>query len=66
MSLWDAQIGYNFSESGIRGLEGLTITLQAQNFTDEDTVTADANDPRRVSKYQHFGANYLLGFNYKL
>ena len=64
--LWDAQVGYNFSESGIRGLEGLTITLQAQNFTDEDTVTADANDPRRVSKYQHFGANYLLGFNYKL
>jgi iron complex outermembrane receptor protein len=63
--LWDAQIGYDFSESGVRGLEGLTITLQAQNFTDEDTVTAAADDARQVSKYQYFGANYLLGFNYK-
>lgn len=63
--IWDAQIGYNFSESGIQSLEGLTITLQAQNFTDEDTLTTDENDPRQVNKYQHFGANYLLGFNYK-
>ena len=63
--IWDAQIGYNFADSGVRGLEGLTITLQAQNFTDEDTVTAALDDARQVSKYQHFGANYLLGFNYK-
>lgn len=63
--LWDAQIGYNFSESGIRGLEGLTITLQAQNLTDEDTITSNEGDARQVTKYQHFGANYLLGFNYK-
>lgn len=63
--LWDAQIGYDFAESGIRGLEGLSITLQAQNLTDEDTVTANSDDPRQITKYQHFGANYLLGFNYK-
>ena len=63
--LWDAQIGYDFADTGVRGLEGLTITLQAQNFTDEDTVTAALDDSRQVSKYQHFGANYLLGFNYK-
>ncbi|ACE84712.1 TonB-dependent receptor [Cellvibrio japonicus] len=63
--LWDAQIGYNFAESGIRGLEGLTVTLQAQNIFDEDTVNAESGDARRVTKYQNFGANYLLGFNYK-
>ena len=63
--LWDAQIGYDFGASGIRGLEGLTITLQAQNLTDEDTITANEGDSRQITKYQHFGANYLLGFNYK-
>lgn len=63
--LWDAQIGYNFAESGIRGLDGLTITLQAQNIFDEDTVMAESGDSRQITKYQNFGANYLLGFNYK-
>lgn len=63
--LWDAQIGYNFSESNIAALDGLTVTLQAQNLTDEDTISADERDPRKINKYQHFGANYLLGFNYK-
>ncbi len=63
--LWDAQIGYDFSDSGIRGLEGLSVTLQAQNFTDEDTVQADQDDSRFVTRYQNFGPNYLLGVNYK-
>jgi len=64
-TLVDAQIGYNFSESGITALEGLTVNLQAQNITDEDTVLTAANDSRLVSRAQHFGANYLLGVNYK-
>lgn len=63
--LWDAQIGYNFGESDIRGLDGLTITLQAQNLTNEDTISAAEGDARQINKYQNFGANYLLGFNYK-
>ena len=63
--LWDAQIGYDFSDSGIRGLEGLSVTLQAQNITDEDTVLTDEGQPRQVTRYQSFGANYLLGVNYK-
>ncbi|MDO3384446.1 TonB-dependent receptor [Gilvimarinus sp. SDUM040013] len=63
--LWDAQIGYNFSESGIDALQGLSITLQAQNLTDEDTVQFDEEDPRQITQYQTFGANYLLGVNYK-
>jgi iron complex outermembrane recepter protein len=63
--LWDAQIGYNFSESNITSLDGLTVTLQAQNITNEATVLAVESDSRQIQKYQNFGANYLLGFNYK-
>lgn len=63
--LWDAQIGYNFDESGIESLKGLSITLQAQNLTDENTVqTANDIDARQITQYQAFGANYLLGINY--
>ena len=36
--IWDAQISYDFKESSIASLEGLRITLQAQNLTDEDTL----------------------------
>lgn len=63
--LWDAQIGYNFSESNIEALQGLSITLQAQNLTDEDTIQFNEDDPRQITQYQTFGANYLLGVNYK-
>lgn len=63
--LWDAQIGYDFSESGIDSLEGLTLTLQAQNLTNEKTVTTQETDSRQVNRYQNFGANYLLGASYK-
>ena len=62
--LWDAQIGYNFDESGIEALKGLRITLQGQNLTDEETIQANA-DSRQITSYQSFGANYLLGFNYE-
>ena len=64
-TLVDAQIGYDFSESGIEALEGLRVTLQGQNLTDEETVQVDGNDPRRILQYQVFGRNFLLGFNYK-
>ncbi|MBT0586473.1 TonB-dependent receptor [Alteromonas oceanisediminis] len=61
--LWDAQIAYDFSESNIEMLDGLRITLQGQNLTDEETVQTNA-DSREVLKYQTFGRNFLLGFNY--
>ncbi len=63
--LWDAQIGYDFADSGIDYLEGLSVTLQAQNLTDEDTEIVDPSDGRLIRQYQSFGANYLLGVNYK-
>lgn len=60
----DAQIGYDFSESGIQSLEGLRVTLQAQNLTDEEDVQTAGTDARQVTLHQSYGANYLLGFNY--
>lgn len=64
-TLVDAQIGYDFSESGIEALEGLRITLQGQNLTDEETVQTSDTDPRLITQYQRFGRNFLLGFNYE-
>ncbi|QDP02704.1 TonB-dependent receptor [Thalassotalea sp. PS06] len=63
--LWDAQIGYDFSESGIDSLDGLRVTFKVQNLTKEDDVQADAADSRFVTLYQYYGANYLLGINYE-
>ncbi len=63
--IWDAQISYDFKESGIASLEGLRITLQAQNITDEDTLKAEGGDSRQIREYQSYGANYSLGLNYK-
>ncbi|WP_026016803.1 TonB-dependent receptor [Catenovulum agarivorans] len=64
-TIWDAQIGFDFGKAGIEALEGLTVSLQAQNITDEDQVQFTNNDARQVTKYQTYGANYLLGVNYK-
>ncbi len=62
--LIDAQIAYDFGLGGFTALDGLTISLQGQNLTDEDTLQTN-DDAREVTKYQTFGANYLLGINYQ-
>ena len=63
--LIDAQIGFDFGMAGYGGwLEGLSISLQGQNLTDEDTLQTN-DDAREVTKWQTFGANYLLNVNYK-
>ncbi|MBN7819552.1 TonB-dependent receptor [Bowmanella yangjiangensis] len=65
--LVDAQISYDFSESGIEALYGLTLTLQGQNLTDEAFVTAHTADGNGldVRDAQVFGRNFMLGLNYK-
>jgi iron complex outermembrane receptor protein len=63
--LWDAQISYDFSESGIDSLDGLRITLQGQNLTDEKDIEIDQTDSRLVGRYQSYGRNFLVGLNYK-
>ncbi len=64
-TLVDAQIGYDFGESGFKELEGLRISLQGQNLTDEKTIQANGNDPRQITQYQSFGRNFMLSMNYK-
>ncbi|WP_334031841.1 TonB-dependent receptor [Alteromonas sp. P256] len=61
---WDAQIGYDFSESGIESLHGLRVTLQGQNLTDEPTIRTNPGDSRQITEFQQFGRNFLLGVNY--
>lgn len=61
-SIFDAQIGYAFEDGP---LEGLSVTLQARNLTDEPFVTFEGDDGRRVIDQQKFGRTYLLGASYK-
>jgi iron complex outermembrane receptor protein len=63
--LIDAQISYDFGLGGAQGwLSGLSIALQGQNLTNEDTIQTN-DDRREVTQYQKFGANYLLTAIYK-
>jgi iron complex outermembrane receptor protein len=59
----DAQIGYSFQEGS--PLEGLSITLQGSNLTDEPLFGFDNEDERLVRNYQEWGAEYQLGVSYK-
>ncbi len=61
----DAQVSYNFAESGIELLQGLTITFQAQNLTNEPFVTYNNDDERQVRDFQNYGRNYLLGASFR-
>ncbi len=64
-TLVDAQIGYDFGLAGHDGwLGGLSLALQGQNLTNEDTIQTN-DDPREVTLYQNFGRNYLLTAIYK-
>ena len=64
-TLLDAQISYDFGWDGRADwLGGLSIALQGQNLTDEDTIQTN-DDSRQVTQYQSFGANYLLTAIYK-
>lgn len=62
--LVDAQISYDFGMGGFDRLDGLFVALQGQNLTDEDTIQTNA-DPREITQYQSFGANYLLNVIYR-
>ncbi len=58
----DAQISYDFENSGIQYLEGLRVSLQGTNLTDEAEETRDENG--LVTLRREFGPSYLLNFNY--
>ena len=62
-SIVDAQIGYEFQDGP---LEGLAITLQGLNLTDEPFTSFEALTETRTIDYQQYGSTFLLGINYKL
>ncbi|MBW3138212.1 TonB-dependent receptor [Ferrimonas balearica] len=63
-TLVDAQIGYDFSYSGIAALEGLTLLIQGLNLTDEPFKTYENDDKRLVRDYQSYGRTILVGGSY--
>ncbi len=58
----DAQISYDFEDSGIEYLEGLRVSLQGTNLTDEKEETIDSNGI--VTLRREFGPSYMLNLNY--
>ncbi|MBY5990787.1 TonB-dependent receptor [Ferrimonas balearica] len=60
----DAQIGYDFSHSGIAALEGLTLLVQGLNLTDEPFKTYENGDKRLVRDFQSYGRTILVGGSY--
>lgn len=64
-SLIDAQVGYDFSESSIDWLKGLTVQLQAQNLTNEPFITIDNGDKRQIKDHQLYGRTIMAGVVYR-
>jgi iron complex outermembrane receptor protein len=62
VSIVDAQISYDFENSDIEYLQGLRVSLQGTNLTDEDEETI--NDAGIVTTRRQFGPSYILNFNY--
>lgn len=61
-SIFDAQIGYRFEEGT---LEGVSVTLQALNLTDEPFVNFEGGDRERIIDYEEYGRTYLIGASYR-
>lgn len=62
----DAQIGYDFSQSGFADLHGLSVLFQVSNLTNEPFVTYRDGDTRKIRDYQNYGRNFMFGISYKL
>lgn len=62
-TLWDAQVSYDFGDAGYESLDGLAISLQAQNLSDEPYITVNGNG--NVQDFQRFGRTFLLNARYK-
>ena len=62
VTLVDAQISYDFSDSSNEYLQGLRVSLQGTNLTDVDEETINADGI--VTARRQFGPAYILNFNY--
>ena len=65
-TIWDAQLGFDFGEAGVDSLDGLNVTFQVQNITEEPFTTLSGDNALQVRDYQDYGRTFLLGFSYKL
>jgi iron complex outermembrane receptor protein len=65
LTLWDAQVSYDFSGSDIQQLKGLRISLQAQNLTKQNDATMDTGSGQ-ITQYDRYGARYQLSLKYSL
>ncbi len=61
-SVFDAQIGYRFTSGA---LEGLSVTLQGVNLTDEPFINYQNGDTAQIIDYERYGRTYLVGLAYK-
>jgi iron complex outermembrane receptor protein len=62
-SIFDAQIGYEFADGP---MNGLSVSLQGTNLTDEPFQLTQVGTPSRdLIKYQTYGANYSVALTYK-
>ncbi|NOU50939.1 TonB-dependent receptor [Pseudoalteromonas sp. JBTF-M23] len=64
-TIWDAQLGYDFGEGGFKELEGLSVSLQVQNITEEPFTALSGDNALQVRDYQDYGRTYMLGLSYK-
>lgn len=62
-SIFDAQIGYRFEDGS--SLEGLSVTLQALNLSDEPFVSFQNGDRDQIIDYERYGRTYLVGASYR-
>ncbi|MFZ1744064.1 MAG: TonB-dependent receptor [Pontixanthobacter sp.] len=61
-SIFDAQIGYRFDGGS---LDGLSLTVQALNLTDEPFINYQNGDTAQIIDYERYGRTYLVGASYK-
>lgn len=62
----DAQVAYDFSQSNIEQLYGLSVLFQISNLNNEPFVTYNNGDQRQVRDYQNYGRSFMFGVSYKL
>ena len=62
-TLVDAQISYDFKNTGVNGLKGLKISLQAQNLTNQQDTYTDSVSGLTL-RNEKFGRNFMLNATY--
>lgn len=65
LTLWDAQVSYDFSGWDNQQLRGLRISLQAQNLSKQNDATIDTASGQ-ITQYDRYGARYQLSLKYSL